>query len=111
MNPKDLVLTPPGQTSGPSSLRFPRVLGGQCEICGTLDKNVDGKYQYKLCPHFKDMKLKCVFCKESADHDEVVRQSQMLVMQDPQFPKQLLTLCGSYECSRKFEAKYGIQPN
>ena len=110
MNPKDYVLTPPGQTNVPMSRRFPRVLGGQCEVCGTLDRNVDGKYQYKLCPHYKDMNLKCVFCKESADHDEVVRQSEMLVMEDPQFPNRLLTLCKSYECSRKFESKYGIKP-
>ena|SRR3990167_772733 len=110
MNPKDLVLTPPGQTSVPMSRRFPRVLGGQCEHCGTLDKNVEGKYQYKLCPHYKDMALKCIFCKESVDHDEVVRQSEMLVMEDPQFPNRLLPLCKSYECSRKFEQKYGIKP-
>lgn len=110
MNPRDLALTPPGQASVPMSYRFPRVLGGQCEHCGTIDKNVDGKYQYKLCPHFKDMSLKCVFCPESKDHDEVVRQSEMLVMQDPQNPTRLLTLCKSYDCSRKFEQRYGIKP-
>lgn len=109
MNPKDLVLTQPGQANVPMSRRFPRVLGGQCEHCGTLDKNVDGRYQYKICPHFKDMNLKCVFCKESADHDEVIRHSELLVMEDPQYPGRLLTLCGQFECNKKFEDKYGIK--
>lgn len=56
------------------------------------------------------MALKCVFCPDAKDHDEVVRQSEMLVMSDPNDHKRLLTLCKSYDCSRKFEQKYGIKP-
>lgn len=106
--PREMRLTPPGSSSAPMSRRFPEIRGGQCEACGTIDPNVPGDQQYKLCPHYKGMSMKCVFCPDSKDHDEVVRGSKMIVMEDPYNPNNLLTLCGAYECTRKFEKKFNV---
>ncbi len=103
-------MSAPGQSNVPFSRQFPWIYGGVCEYCGVLDKNKPGNEQYKLCPHYKDMDMKCVFCKESADHDDVVRMSAMKVIEDPYLPGQLVTLCGRWECTRKFEQKYNISP-
>ncbi len=109
--PKNMRLTPPGESSYPMSRRFPEIRGGVCEYCGVIDKNYPGDQQYKLCPHYKGMNMKCVFCPDSKDHDEVVRASKMIVMEDPYSPGNLVTLCGSYECTRKFEKKFNITSN
>ena len=75
-----------------------------------MDSNYPGEVQYKFCKHYKDRDMKCVFCKEGADHAEVIRMSTLLVKEDPYSPGNLVTLCGSYECTRKFEQKYHISP-
>lgn len=106
--PKDLRLTPPGQSNGLQVVFYPRIKGGTCEACGVIDVNYPGHVQYKLCPHYKGMELKCVFCKQSADHEDVVRMSDMIAHSDPYSPKNLVTLCGSYECTKKYEEKYHI---
>lgn len=107
---RDMKLTKPGEANVLQSRRFPTIYGGVCEACGVIDPNYPGEEQYKLCPHYKGRDMKCVFCKESADHDEVIRMSTLLVKEDPYAPGHLVTLCGSYECTRKFEAKYHIAP-
>ncbi len=110
---KEMNLTRPGESSGLRTRFFPRVIGGTCEHCGVIDQNYPGNVQYKFCQHysqFRDTGMKCVFCKETADHDDVVRMSEMLVMEDPYVPGNLVTLCKSYECTKKFEQKYHISP-
>lgn len=108
--PRNMRLTQPGESNDLQSRRFPWIYGGVCEECGVIDNNYPGNVQYKLCKHYKGMNMKCVFCKESADHDEVVRMSSLKVIEDPYAPGNLVTLCGSYECTRKFEQKYHIAP-
>lgn len=108
---RDMRLTKPGDSNVPVSRQFPNINGGVCEHCGVIDPNYPGDQQYKLCPHYKGMSMKCVFCPEGKDHDEVVRASKMKVIEDPYLPGNLITLCGSYECTRKFEKKYNISPN
>ncbi len=90
--------------------RFPDIRGGICEACGVVDPNQPSEVQYKLCKHYTGRDMRCSFCKESADHDEVIRMSTLVVKQDPYDPRSLVTLCGSYECTRKFEAKYHVAP-
>lgn len=102
-------LTPPGASNVLTSERYPEIRGGVCEYCGVIDNNYSGP-QYKLCPHYKGRDMKCVFCKDSADHDDVIRQSKLLVMADPYNPNGLVTLCNRYECTRKFEEKYHVTP-
>lgn len=107
---QDMTLTPPGSSSGLRTRFFPRIIGGTCEECGVIDNNYPGNVQYKFCKHYKSRDMKCVFCKESADHEDVIRMSEMLVMEDPYSPGSLVTLCKSYECTKKFEEKYHIKP-
>lgn len=107
---KDMRLSGAGESLGLHSRRFPDIRGGVCEECGVIDNRQPGAVQYKLCKHYKDRDMRCSFCKDTADHDEVIRMSTLLVKEDPYVPNQLVTLCGSYECTRKFESKYHIAP-
>ena len=107
---KDMKLSRPGESSELYSRNFPRILGGTCEECGVIDNNYPGQVQYKFCKHYKGREMKCTFCKESADHDDIIRMSTLLVKEDPYAPGNLVTLCGSYDCTKKFETKYHITP-
>ena len=104
--PKNMRLTPRGATSSPLSRRFPEVRGGQCEFCGTLDPSQPGDMQYKLCPHYRGMDLKCVYCPPSKDQDEVVRNSTLNVAEHPYRPGELIVWCKSFECSKKHEEAF-----
>ena len=105
-SPRNMRLTPRGASSAPMSRRFPKVLGGQCEYCGTLDPYQPGDYQYKLCPHYRGMELKCVYCPLSKDQEEVVRNSELNVAEHPYRPGELLVWCKSFECSKAHEAAF-----
>jgi len=104
--PRNMRLTPRGATSAPMSRRFPEVRGGQCEFCGTLDPNQPGDVQYKLCPHYRGMDLKCVYCPPNKDQDEVVRNSTLNVAEHPYRPGELIVWCKSFECSKKHEEAF-----
>lgn len=104
--PRNMRLTPRGASSSPYSRRFPEVRGGQCEFCGTLDPYQPGSLQYKLCPHFRGMDLKCVYCPLNKDQEEVVRNSTLNVAEHPYRPGELLVWCKSFECSRKHEEAF-----
>ena len=105
-SPREMQLSPRGASSEPTSRRFPQVRGGTCEHCGTMDSNQPGHYQYKLCPHYRGMDLKCVYCPQSKDQEEVVRNSVLNVAEDPYNPGSLVVWCGSFECSKRHEQKY-----
>lgn len=101
-----------GRNEGPEGLVsrwYPKIYAGVCESCGVIDPNKPGAVQYKLCPHYAGMDMKCSFCKETANHPEVVRMSTMIIRDDPHVPGQLVTCCNSYECTRRFKEKYGIK--
>lgn len=104
--PRNMRLTPRGASSSPMSRVFPKVLGGQCEFCGTLDPYQPGDLQYKLCPHYRGMNLKCVYCPPNKDQDEVVRNSTLLVREHPYRPGELLVWCQSFECRKKHEEAF-----
>ena len=104
--PRNMRLTPRGASSSPMSRVFPKVLGGQCEFCGTLDPYQPGELQYKLCPHYRGMNLKCVYCPQSKDQDEVVRNSTLLVREHPYRPGELIVWCQSFECRKKHEQAF-----
>jgi hypothetical protein len=99
--PRNMRLTPRGVTSAPVSRVFPQVRGGQCEFCGTIEPQQPGDLQYKLCPHYRGMNLKCVYCPDHKDQEEVVRNSTLNVREHPYRPGELLVWCGSFECSKK----------
>lgn len=104
--PRNMRLTPRGTVSSPVSIRYPRVIGGQCEFCGTIDPNQPGDMQYKLCPHYRGMDLRCVYCPAHKDQDEVVRSSKLNVAEHPYRPGELVVWCNSFECSRKHQEAF-----
>ncbi len=106
---RQMRLTPRGASHVPHSRVFPRVKGGQCEHCGTIDSSQPGDMQYKLCEHYRGKDLRCVYCPANKDQDEVVRNSTLQVREHPYRPGELLVWCGSYECIKAFEAEFNIK--
>ncbi len=97
-------------TSGGSgtTLEFPEVRGGICEWCGVLDGNQPSQYQYKLCPHYRGMQLRCSYCPETKDTDDVINHSTLRVLQHPDSPGKLIIHCDSYECLKKHEQRWKV---
>lgn len=106
LQPRNMRLTPRGAPSIPMSRVFPRIFGGQCEFCGTLDPHQPGDLQYKLCPHYRGMDMKCIYCPATKDQDEVVRNSTLMVREHPYHPGELVVWCQSFECKKKFEQMF-----
>jgi len=82
-----------------ASVRHPRVIGGTCEFCGVIDKNQPAHVQYKLCKHYRGMELRCSYCDETANPDEVAAHHKLNVAEHPDNPDVLVVWCGSYKCS------------
>lgn len=95
-----------GARSEPYTRRFPRVIGGVCEFCGILDSSVPSQYQYKICPHFRGMELRCSYCDEGKNPDEVTYHANMNIAEHPDKPGTLVVWCNSYECSGKHLARF-----
>lgn len=104
--PRQMKITPRGVSNEPVSRRFPKIIAGTCEYCGTLDKHQPGQSQYKLCPHYRGMEMKCVYCPLTENQEEVVRGRTLNVAEDPFRAGNLVVWCNSNECSRKHFEKY-----
>ena len=103
-----------GGKSVPYTRMYPLIKAGQCDACGTLDKDQPAVYQYKLCPHYRGMgEIECSYCDPSKDPQEVMRYSVMKVHDHPYDkdsygrPK-LVVVCDSYECSNKHENRFDV---
>lgn len=110
LQPRNMRLTPRGQSHVPQSRVFPKVCGGQCEYCGVMDVNQPGDMQYKLCEHYRGKDLRCVYCPLNKDQEEVVRNSTLIVFEHPYRHGELLVRCGAYECIKAFEQEFNIKP-
>lgn len=88
--------------------RLPEVRGGVCEFCGILDPNVDSKDQYKLCPHYRGQQLRCSYCPDSKNPDDIIYRSNMNVAEHPDKPGTWVAWCNSYECSEKHLARFKL---
>lgn len=102
-----------GNISVPYTRRYPEVRGGQCEFCGTLDRNVPANFQYKLCPHFRGMELVCSYCDISKDPNEVIGRSKMNIYDHPTEKDEngnptLIVVCDSYTCTEKHQARFEL---
>jgi hypothetical protein len=87
--------------------RWPQVRGGLCEWCGVMDVNVPSQFQYQLCPHFREIgPLRCSYCDETKDPDEVVGHHNLNIAEHPDKPNSLVVWCDSYDCSRRHEARF-----
>lgn len=89
-----------------SSGRYPQVRGGVCEFCGILDKYLPSEMQYKLCPHFRGLELRCSYCPETSDPTAVVGHNVLNVAHHPDNPSKLVVWCGSYTCSEAHTKRF-----
>lgn len=98
MAPRQKQVERQGARSEPYTRRHPQVRGGICEYCGVLDQNVPSQYQYKLCPHYRGMALRCSYCPEAKDPDEIIKSANLQIADSPD-GQTLIVWCDSYECS------------
>lgn len=106
--PRQKTLERQGDVSAPYSRRYPQVRGGVCEFCGIVDAQQPSQYQYKLCPHYRGMQLRCTYCPQSKDSDDVIYHADMNVAEHPDNPDKLVVWCNSYECSKKHLERFGM---
>lgn len=96
-----------GSRSEPYVRHLPEVRGGVCEFCGILDRNVPSQYQYKLCPHFRDLgTLSCTYCPSTKDPDEVNYKAVLHTMEHPDRPGVYIAVCNSYECEKAHQERW-----
>lgn len=88
-----------GASTEPYTRRWPQVRGGTCEFCGTLDRNVPAEFQYKLCGHYRGMELRCSYCDETKDPNQVVYHSTLNVAEHPTNPDSLVVWCNQKSCT------------
>jgi len=93
------------------SVRWPRVIGGQCEICGVMDKNAPAEYQYKLCPHYSGMDLKCSYCDATKDPNQVNIHSRLNIAEHPDNPDKLVVWCSQLTCVQAHEKRFAPSGN
>lgn len=106
LGPRQMMVERQGVQAEPRTRRFPQVRAGICEFCGVLDPNVPSEHQYKLCPHYRGMQLRCSYCDASKNPDDIIGHSVMNVAEHPDKPGTMIVWCDSYECSRKHEARF-----
>lgn len=102
-----------GGRTVPHTKRYPQVVGGQCEFCGTLDRNQDSQVQYKLCPHFRGMTLECSYCDPTKNQEEVIRSAILNIHDHPTDRDEsgrptLVVVCNTYECSTKHRERFVV---
>ena len=106
--PRQKTLERQGNMGAAYSKRHPQVRGGICEFCGVLDPNTPSQYQYKLCPHYRGMQLRCTYCPETKDADDIIYHSDLNVAEHPDNPDRLVVWCNSYECSKKHLERFKV---
>ena len=100
------VIERQGVKAEPYVHHYPQVIGGICEYCGVIDQNQPSQVQYKLCPHYSGMALRCSYCDESKDPDDVIYHSTLNITDSPNLPGVLVVCCDSYTCTVKHRARF-----
>jgi hypothetical protein len=95
-----------GAKSEPYVRHYPQVIAGICEFCGVMDKNQPSQVQYKLCSHYKGMQLRCSYCDESKDPDEVIYKATLNITDHPTSSGELVVCCDAYTCLGKHQARF-----
>lgn len=109
--PRQKTIERQGVRSEPYTARYPQVRGGVCEFCGVLDINVPSQFQYRLCTHYAGMQLRCSYCDDTKDPDDIVGHSVLNVAGHPENPNKLIVWCDSYNCSRAHETRFQLNKN
>lgn len=95
-----------GGSTQPVSRRYPQVIAGTCEYCGTIDPNVTGEYQYQLCPHYKGKELQCSYCPQGRDPDDVNKKATLNIYDHPSQPNTVIVVCDNYDCVKAHRARF-----
>jgi hypothetical protein len=106
--PRQFAVERRGSKTESQTRRWPSVHGGVCEFCGILDSNIPSQYQYKLCPHFRGMELRCSYCDENKDPDDVIYHSNLNIAAHPSDPYTMVVWCDSYECSKRHIERFKV---
>ncbi len=106
--PRNKTLERQGGTTSGYSRRYPEIRGGICEYCGVLDGNLPSEMQYKLCEHYRGMQMRCAYCPESKNPDDIINHSRLQVADHPDNPDKLVVWCDSYECSKKHLERFKV---
>lgn len=104
--PRQKVLERQGDSIAPMTHKFPQVRGGICEYCGVIDQNTPSQFQYKLCPHYRGMQLRCTYCPQTKDSDDVNYHSSLNIYEHPDNPNKLVVVCDSYDCLKKHQQRF-----
>lgn len=108
MMPNNKQVERQGGVGAPMVHHYPEVRGGVCEACGTLDSNVDSKDQYKMCPHYRGMQLRCSYCPDSKNPDDVIYKSVLKITDSPFNPGQLVICCDNFDCTRRHLERFKV---
>lgn len=106
--PRQKTLERQGDATAAYSVRYPQVRGGICEYCGVMDPNQPSQYQYKLCPHYRGMQLRCTYCPATKDSDDVIYHADLNIAEHPDNPDKLVVWCNSYDCSKKHLERFKV---
>ena len=104
--PRQKTVERTGSQSVPFVRQWPEVRVGICEHCGVIDRNVESQFQYKLCEHYRGMNLRCSYCPDSKDPDEVNGHTVLHIYEHPDNPDKFIICCDSYECSLRHQARF-----
>jgi len=108
MQPRQKRIERQGARGAPVVRRYPEVRGGTCEFCGVIDRNVPAIYQYKLCEHYRGLDLRCSYCPEEKDPNDINYRSILNVYDSPTDPNSLITVCDNYECQRAHQQRFQL---
>jgi len=99
-----------GIKSEPYVHHYPQVIGGVCEFHGVIDGNQPSTEQYKLCPkdglHPNYSQLRCSYCDESKNPDDVIYKSTLNITNHPSDPNTLVVVCDNFTCVQKHQARF-----
>jgi hypothetical protein len=97
-----------GSRSEPYVVHYPQIIAGVCEFCGVLDSSVPSKFQYRLCRHYKNMEIRCSYCDETKDPDDVNYKSTLNITDHPSDPGKIVVVCDNFTCLQKHQARFKI---
>ncbi len=106
VQPRQMRVERQGQKAEPYVRHHYQVRGGICEHCGVMDPNVPSQFQYKLCPHYRGMDLKCSYCDEMKNPDEVIGRSILNIVEHPDKEGTLIVTCDSYDCQKAHQTRF-----
>ena len=97
-----------GVSGFPSAAKQPRVVGGICEHCGVLDKNVAAHLQHKLCPHYTGVDLRCSYCPPDENLEHVLSKRELRIFEMPQGSGNLVVVCDDIRCTDKHLRRFNL---